>query len=164
MLGTTPDDVLINDIAVNPGSGNVYLSISRGKGANAAPALIRIDATGKPSEVKWSDLKFAKATLNNIAAAAAAAGNQRNPAITDLAYADGKVIVAGMSNEEIASKLRVLEFPFAEAGRGASVEIFHGIHGAVETRSPVRTFGDTHLKDRLSALRLKIPIEIRQPG
>lgn len=136
MLGTTPDDVLINDIAVNPASGNVYLSVSRGKGANAAPALIRIDAAGKPAEVKWSDLKFAKATLNNIAAG----GNQRNPAITDLAYADGKVIVAGMSNEEFASKLRVLAFPFADAGRGASVEIFHGNHGAIETRSPVRTF------------------------
>jgi len=135
MLGTAAAEIIINDIAVNPASGNVYLSIARGKGAGAAPVLIRVDASGKPSEVKLSAAKFAKATLNNIAA-----GNQRNPSITDLAYTDGKVIVAGMSNEEFASKLRVLEFPFKDAGRGASVEIFHGNHGAVETRSPVRTF------------------------
>ena len=27
MLGTTPADLLINDVAVNPASGNVYLSV-----------------------------------------------------------------------------------------------------------------------------------------
>jgi len=135
MLGATPADIMINDVKVNPASGNVYVSIARGKGAGAAPVLIRVDASGKPSEVKLSGAKFAKATLNNVAA-----GNQRSPLITDLAYTEGKVIVAGMSNEEFASKLRVLEFPFKDAGRGASVEIFHGNHGAVETRSPVRTF------------------------
>jgi len=135
MLGVTPADIVINDIAVNPASGNVYISVSRGKGAGAAPVLVRVDATGKPAEVKLSEVKFAKASLNNVAA-----GNQRNPSITDLAYIDGKVIVAGMSNEEFASKLRVLDFPFKDTGRGASVEIFHGSHGAIETRSPVRTF------------------------
>lgn len=134
MLGVTPADILINDIAVNPASGSVYLSVSRGRGADAVAVLIRVDGEGKLSDVKLSELKSAKVKLNN------AASGGRNPSITDLAYADGKVIVAGMSNEEFASKLRVVEFPFKEANRGASVEIYHGNHGAVETRSPVRTF------------------------
>jgi hypothetical protein len=136
MLGTTPSDILINDIAVSPASGNVYLSISRGRGANSMPALARVDSAGKVSEVKLSEAKFAKASLNN----APTGERQRNQAITDIAFSNGKVIVAGMSNEEFASKLRTLEFPFKEADRGASVEIYHGAHGAVETRSPVRTF------------------------
>ena len=32
MVGVAPGDILINDVAVNPISKNVYLSISRGKG------------------------------------------------------------------------------------------------------------------------------------
>jgi len=98
--------------------------------------VVCIDHDGKLSEMKLSEARFAKAALNNIAAT----GNQRNQSITGLAYFDGKVIVAGLSNEEFASKLRVLEFPFKGADRGASVEMYHGSHGAMETRSPVRTF------------------------
>lgn len=147
MLGTTPADILINDVAVNPASGNVYLSVSRGRGAGAAPALIRVDSAGKLSEVKLSEAKFAKASLNNVPDG----GNQRNQSITDLAYVNGKLVVAGLSNEEFASKLRTIEFPFKDADRGASVEIYHGAHGKLETRSPVRTFvtldvaGTTHV-------------------
>jgi hypothetical protein len=47
--------------------------------------------------------------------------------------------VAGLSNEEFASKLRVLGFPFEKSADGTSVEIFHGAHGKLETHSPVRT-------------------------
>jgi hypothetical protein len=148
MLGTAPADILINDMAVNPASGNVYLSVSRGRGASAAPVLIKVDSANKLSEVKLSEAKFAKVTLNNIAAT----GNQRNQSITDIAYLDGKVIVAGLSNEEFASKLRTLDFPFKEADRGASVEIYHGNHGAVETRSPVRTFVPLDVKGQTTIL------------
>src|SRR3954468_10372904 len=95
MLGTTPTDILINDLAVNPASGNVYLSVSRGRGNNSAPAIIKVDAAGKLSEVKLAEARFAKASLNNIATS----GNQRGQAITDLAFSNGKVIVAGLSNE-----------------------------------------------------------------
>ena len=48
--------------------------------------------------------------------------------------------MAGLSNEEFASKLRTIDFPFKGADKGTSVEIFHGNHNAIETRSPVRTF------------------------
>jgi len=48
--------------------------------------------------------------------------------------------VAGLSNEEFASNLRAIPYPFSEVNRGASIEIFHGSHGQLETRSPIRTF------------------------
>jgi hypothetical protein len=148
LLGTTAADILINDMAVNPASGNVYLSVSRGKGASALPALVRVDAAGKVSEVKLSEARFSKAAFENLPTAA----NQRTQSITDIAYVEGKVIVAGLSNEEFASKLRTLEFPFKAADRGASVEIYHGAHGAVETRSPVRTFVTISVKGETNVL------------
>lgn len=57
-----------------------------------------------------------------------------------MAFLDGKVFVAGLSNEEFVSNLRTIQFPFAAAGKSPSVEIDHGNHGRWETRSPVRAF------------------------
>ena len=57
-----------------------------------------------------------------------------------MAFLDGKLIVAGLSSEEFASTLRVIPYPFKEADKGTGIEIFHGAHGAMETRSPIRTF------------------------
>ena len=57
-----------------------------------------------------------------------------------MAFADGRLWVAGLSNEEFASKLRAIPYPFATVDRGVSVEIYHGNHKAVETRSPVNAF------------------------
>jgi hypothetical protein len=71
--------------------------------------------------------------------------------ITDIAYVDGQVIIAGLSNEEFASTLRTIPFPFTGRAAGASIEIYHGAHGKFETNSPIRTFaaheinGETHI-------------------
>src|SRR6266853_978238 len=40
MLGTTEKEILFNGLAVNPLSGNAYLSVSRGRGPQAAPAIL----------------------------------------------------------------------------------------------------------------------------
>jgi hypothetical protein len=78
-------------------------------------------------------------------------GSLRQESITDLHFVDGKLFVAGLSNEDFSSKLRALNFPFTGADAGASVEIYHGAHGQLETKSPVRTFtpfnigGEPHL-------------------
>jgi len=135
-LGTAPADMSINDLAINPASGKAYLSISRGKGPAAVPVIVTVDGTGKIAELPLKELPASRAALPN----APAGGNQRAEAITDLAYAEGRVIVAGLSNEEFASNLRQIPFPFKAADAGSGVEIFHGAHGRFETKSPVRTF------------------------
>lgn len=141
MLGTDAKNILINDLAVNPESGNVYLSVSRGRGPDASPVLLKVDSSGKISEVNLRGVAFAKASLPNAPADSGSdTRNQRRESITDLAYVDGRVIIAGLSNEDFASKLRSIPFPFTQADAGASVEIYHGSHGKFETRSPVRTF------------------------
>src|SRR5262245_19181508 len=51
LLGVMPQEIAINDMAVNPQSGNVYLSVSRGRGPDATPVLLKLDPSGKFSEV-----------------------------------------------------------------------------------------------------------------
>ncbi len=143
LLGVGPDQILINDLAINPVSKKAYLSVSRGKGPDAIPVIIRVDTAGKISELDLTNIAHAKAGLPNPVAADAKdrRGNSlRSESITDIAYLGGKVYVAGLSNEEFASNLRSIEFPFKAASEGSSVEIYHGNHAAWETRSPVRTF------------------------
>lgn len=139
-LGTSAEQVQIQDMAVNPASGSIYLSVARGRGPDAAPVLLRVDGQ-RIEEVPLENVRHAELALTNAPAdEGEGRRNQRSESITDLAFMDGRLIVAGLSNEEFASKLRAFQFPFEEADPGTSVEIFHGAHGQVETRSPVRTF------------------------
>src|SRR3954453_16252616 len=85
LLGTTPDKIAINDLAVNPVSALAYLSVSRGKGPAAAPALVRIDGSGEATLVSLDDVPFSKAELPNPPSAEGAR-NTRGEVITDLAF------------------------------------------------------------------------------
>ena len=46
LLGTEAADVMINDLAVNPASGNTYVSASSSRGPDARPALLRVRPAG----------------------------------------------------------------------------------------------------------------------
>jgi hypothetical protein len=143
LLGTKPADILINDMAVQPGSEIAYLSISRGQGPDAAPVIAKVTPAGELSVVDLSNVPYAKVALTNVPGEEVKdrRGNSvRKESITDLHYIDGRVFLAGLSNEEFASKLRAITFPFTSADLGTSIEIYHGAHGNFETRSPVRTF------------------------
>ena len=145
LLGSSADQILINDMAVNPISRNAYLAVSRGRGADAVPALIRVKADGQPEVVSLDGVKFSRAELPDPPAdAMVGQGNrQNNPrleSITDIGFLDGRLFVAGLANEEFASTLRAIPFPFRSVASGTSVEIYHGSHGRFETRAPVRTF------------------------
>jgi hypothetical protein len=153
-LGTTAEDVMINDVAVEPGTSIAYLSVSRGRGPSAEPAIVRVDGKGRIGAVELDKVQYAKVAISGAPAADAKdkrGGSLRSESITDLAFVDGRLFIAGLSNEEFASKLRAVEFPFKSADTSTSVEIYHGAHGAFETRSPVRTFvpfnvgGEPHL-------------------
>ena len=139
VLGTAADAVSVKDLVIHPVTHNAYLSVMRGVGADAKPALLRVDGDAKITLVALDRVKYSKVTLPNPPAAEGQR-NQRADVITDMAFADGKLMVAGLSNEEFASKLRAIPYPFAAADPGTSVEIFHGNHGRLETRSPVYTF------------------------
>ena len=68
MVGTTPASVAITDLAVHPTSKNSFVSIRRGEGASAQPALLRIDGAGKIDLLSLASAKFTSVTLPNPAA------------------------------------------------------------------------------------------------
>jgi hypothetical protein len=143
LAGTTPDRIRIHDLAVNPLSRRAYLSVSRGEGPEAKPAIFTIAPGGTLELFALDGRRHARAALESApdpSAVGRRGESLRQDSITDLAFVDGRVLVAGLSNEEFSSKLRVLDFPFGAAARNASVEIFHGSHGRWETNAPVRTF------------------------
>jgi hypothetical protein len=97
--------------------------------------------------------------------------NPRREAITDIAFLEDRVLIAGLSNEEFASTLRAVPFPFKTVANGTSVEIYHGAHGRFETRSPVRTFvpfnigNEPHLLAAYTCTPLvQFPIKELKPG
>jgi hypothetical protein len=142
VLGTDAASITIADLAIHPTTKNAFISVMRGQGADAKPALVRVDGAGSIDVLALEKLAHTKAALPN-APAPPAEGARRNPraeSITDMSFVDGKLIVAGLSNEEFASKLRTIAYPFAAVEPGTSVEIYHGNHGALETRSPVYAF------------------------
>jgi hypothetical protein len=142
LLGTQARQILIHDVKVNPLSKNVYISVSRGRGPDALPVVIRLDATGKLIALDLDSVSYSTARIPNppVSNLAAERRNPRLETITQIGWVEGKVIVAGLSNEEFASNLRTIPFPFTQADRGASIKIFHGSHGEYETQAPVRTF------------------------
>ena len=101
-------------------------------------------------------------------------GARRNPrasSITDMAYVDGRLFMAGLSNEEFSSKLRSVQYPFTAVDEGTSVEIWHAAHGQFETHSPIYTFvpytvdGEQNLiAGYLCTPLVKFPVDQLQPG
>jgi len=137
LLGASIEDIIIYDMAVNPISQNIYLSVGR----NDAPVLLRL-VSGNIEVVSLDDVAFSMISLNNpVSTDAERRGRKLRPlAITDLAYSNGTVYVAGLSNEEFASAFRSIPFPFNKEQSFATLEIWHASHGRYETQSPIRTF------------------------
>jgi hypothetical protein len=134
--------VTINDMVVNPASGNLFLSVAK---ADGQPGLVKIDSSGKASEVSLTKTQYQKLALPNPpedkeVERNGRKRNARNEAITDLAYSDGKVLISGVTADAAPSNIREITFPFAEADQGTQVEIFHGAHGKLEDYAAIRAF------------------------
>ena len=167
MLGTAADQILLQDVVVNPTSKNIYISVSRGKGADAIPVLLMVDAAGKISEVSLENVRHSSVSLGD----APTQDRQRVETITQLKYVDGKVFVAGLSNEEFSSSLRSIPYPFTDVSKAAGIEIWHGSHGRFETNAPVRTFVPYEINHQTNILAaytctplVKIPVSDLKSG
>jgi hypothetical protein len=172
MLGTEAAQITVADLAVDPRTHNSYIAVMRGKGADARPALFRVDGDGTLKVVAFDALSFTSIALPNAPEAnPTARNNPRAQSVMDMAYQNGKLYVAGLSNEEFSSKLWAVPYPFKVADRGTSVEIFHGSHGRLETRSPVYSFvpftigSDPYLiGGYLCTPLVKFPVSALAPG
>jgi hypothetical protein len=171
MLGTAPAEISITDLAVHPKSGNSFLAVMRGQAANAQPALVRVDGKGALTVVSMDTVTYTSVGMPNPAAESTTGRGGRAQSITDMALSNGRLFLSGLSNEEFASKLWSVAYPFANADRGTSVEIYHGNHGQLETRSPVMTFlpyavnGQPHLIAGYTCTPLvRFPVSSLKPG
>jgi len=172
LVGVTPDQIMINDLRVNPISKNVYLSASRGRGPDAMPLVARVTGSGDVSLLSLDNIPHSSVSLTDVPASdPSARRNPRMMTITDMNYVNGNLIVAGLSNEEWSSALRSIPFPFKAAKEGATLQIWHASHGQYETQSPVRTFVPYTISGKQYILAaytctplVKIAVSDLQPG
>ncbi|MCO8122105.1 hypothetical protein NHH03_10175 [Stieleria sp. TO1_6] len=132
--------VELGELAVNPDSGNSYLTIKVGDQVQ----LVRISGAGEISQVNLDKVMHAKKVLPNPpedkeVSRRGRTRNARNESITDLAFFDGKVLVSGLAAGDAPSRVIEMPFPFAENSVMTSVEIFHAAHGRVEDAT-IQTF------------------------
>ena len=176
LLGTAADQITLDDLAVNPVSHTPYLAVTRGRGAGATPVLVRVKADGSLEVVSLDKVKHARAELpdapvEGVQGEGKKQSNPRQESITDLAFFEDRLLVAGLSNEEFSSTLRAIPFPFQKVANGTSVEIYHGAHGKFETRSPIRTFVPFKVGNEAQLLAaytctplVQFPLSALQPG
>ncbi|MEO7530252.1 MAG: hypothetical protein ABIS69_02540, partial [Sediminibacterium sp.] len=151
-LGTQKENVTITDMAVNPLSKKLYISIQNSDGS---PAVLKVEGD-KIESVSLKDVNFSSIALNDVYAEDAknARGQlMRISTISDMGFNNGNILISGLSNKEFSSTLRSIPFPFTEKQDQASLEMYHGAHGRYETTSPIRTFttGKINGKDYLIA-------------
>ena len=131
--------VTVEDMVVRPGTAQVYIAVSYG--AAKTPALFVVSSDQRARRV---DLKAAKST--SIALRDAPTSNykfwhetpERSYTVTDMKWRDGELFIAGLSNQDFASTLRRIKYPFDAQQSLMSVEIYHTGHNLVETRAPIR--------------------------
>ena len=159
-LGTTRDQIRIVDMAAHPKSQTLYFSLTRGRGDAAVPLLVSVTKVDERVTVlPLESIRHARAELRDAPAPDAKTpwgAPQRAMAITDLALADGELYVAGLSNEEFASTLRRIPYPFADGAArrpaATTVEIYHTSHDRYETAAPIESFLPITLDGRPSLL------------
>jgi hypothetical protein len=130
-------------MAVNQATGNIFMTVTRGLGDDAQPALVRVDRRGEVSLVDVDRIRFSETALP-----AAPARDAKTPwgepqwmfSVTDLNFVEGELWVAGLSNEEFASAFRRVPFPFTANGAVTTVEIYHTSHNKWETAAPIEAF------------------------
>ena len=176
LVGVTNKAILIQDMAVNTLSKNIYFSLSRGCGPDAVPIIARVHSSGKAElidlrQVQHSTAELAEAPVDAEVGEGRGRSNPRMESISDIAFPEDRVLVAGLTNEEFPSILRGISFPFREVGKGTKVEIYHKAHGRFETRSPVRTFVPLQIRGEPFLLAaytctplVQFPIQSIQPG
>lgn len=147
LLGTDVANVTIQDLAVNPISKTVYCAVQHSDGT---PVLIRIEGD-KLTPVSLKEVPFSTVTLTNVAAEDAKdrrGESLRIASISDMGFADGKLLVSGLSNGEFGSTFRSIPFPFTNVQDQTSLEIYHAAHAKYETMAPIRTFTTTEIKGK----------------
>ena len=139
LLGTTAENIAITDMAVNPLSKKLYFAVQHKDGT---PVLLTLNGD-KLMPVSLKDVKATSVAISN--APGEDAKDQRGRSlristISDLGYADGNLLVSGLSNHEFSSSFKSIPYPFTSKQNESTLEIYHAAHGKYETAAPIKTF------------------------
>jgi hypothetical protein len=154
-------DIVLEDLAARPGTNEVYVAASAG--AKKTPARFAVTADGDVRALDLTAMTETSADLEKPLSPDLKFWDNipgRSFTVTDMKWRDGRLYVAGLSNQDFASSLRILPYPFGKGAAMASVEMYHTSHDQVETRAPIRamTFADLDGKPYLIAAYLCTPL------
>lgn len=147
LLGTTPDNIRLKDLAIHPESHEAYIAVARISGDAYAPALVAVNQKGDARLIDTSDVSESLKLPGSLTEDFDFFGRVpvRSLTITDLTFHDGRLYAAGLSNADFASTLWTANYPFGNSAKASTVEIFHTNHGQQETRAPIRTMMITEI-------------------
>jgi hypothetical protein len=129
-LGTTAKGIEITKLAVNPASRKAYIAVR--KLADKSSVLLTLDGTGKINEFALDNVKYARAKLP---------AQSKINLITDVTWADDRILAAVQANDTFGSRIVSIPVPLQNDSEGVtfSTETFHVAHNKWETKAPIRT-------------------------
>jgi hypothetical protein len=138
LLGTTYDKIVVNDMVVHQPTEQIFLSVERGRGPDALPAIVKVNH-GELEVLELDSIPHSEVGIPNEPDQKAMLefDTQRSFAITDVKYYKGEIFVTGVSNQRFASTLHRIPYPFNSQMATSTVEIWHPVHGEFETRAPI---------------------------
>lgn len=128
-LGLPAKDIEVRKLAVNPASRKAYVALQSLKTKDNA--ILTIDGEGKVAEFPLDNVKYTSYAL--------ATPNASITKVTDIAWADGKIIAATQATDKFASRVFTID-PAAKNGtpKQISTKTFHTGHNRWETQAPLR--------------------------
>lgn len=129
-LGTDAKGIEIIKLAVNPASERVYLAVRKLSGKQ--DLILTVDGD-KLQELALDNVKHQRYTLP---------ADDKAPVVkvTDVTYADGRILLAVQAKEQFASKIYSVDTRVDDAAPYfISTETYHVAHGKWETNAPIRT-------------------------
>jgi hypothetical protein len=129
-IGAPVKDFEIVDLAVNPISGKAYFAVQRKD--QKRNLILTVDGAGEIDEFALENVTYARVPLVTGSKAIISA-------ITDVAWAEDRIIAAGRSNESFASKIFSVYAPLRHDSESAgySAETYHVSHRRWETKAPM---------------------------
>ncbi len=163
-LGADAKSIQIVDMAVNRQSGLIYLSVIRKQDGRSV--LLTVNENGKVGAFNLAKARHVRVKLPGD-------GKAKVSNITGVKLSGNRVLAAGQSGREFASKIYSIPLPL-EHGNSAkifSTETFHVAHGRWETRAPIQSFipvkenGKTYIVGSFSCTPIaKFPIDGLESG
>lgn len=129
-VGAPADGLEILDLAVHPTSHTVYFAAR--KQDDKTPLVLTLKPDGAIGLFDLASVTYARVALPTKSGAAVSR-------ITDVAWADDKLLAAAGTNEEFASKIFVCPAPLKHEAVGEfhSAETYHVSHHKWETKAPM---------------------------